>query len=286
MKSKVKKLLGAIAGTTVLAVTACNGPTPEKAFEACKDAENRYNAVAEKFEKAEKDGVLTDSLRAGFERESEALFEETKQKFADFFSRYIDTPFAQKIFAETRWVRRLNREQLETVINSAKDAVFRETETFKNAADRVKYMKQSTVGNEFINIAAKDTTGNVVELARFVGKGKYVLIDFWASWCPDCRVEMPRLISLYNDLKDSNFEIVGYSLDRKEDAWKKGIIDLGIPWPQMSDLSYWSSPGAQKYAVQWIPQYVLISPEGKIAERGLGIDELATKLKTLLQKEQ
>ena len=120
-------------------------------------------------------------------------------------------------------------------------------------------------------------------MANYVGKGKYVLLDFWASWCPDCRKEMPALVELYAACKDKNFEIVGYSLDKDKEAWKKGIEDLNITWPQFSDCDFWNSQGAKRYAVQFIPLTVLIDPEGNIIERGLNMDELKGKLDVLLK---
>ncbi|MDR2472377.1 MAG: TlpA family protein disulfide reductase [Tannerella sp.] len=249
--------------STLLSVVACKTETAEEAFKACEAAEKAYNDASEK--------------------DADKLFEDAKTAFAQFFAAHINTPFAQKIFAETRWVRRLNQNQLETVIGNVKDETFKQSADYLNAADRVKYMKASAVGNPFVNIVSRDTTGVEVQLSDIVGKGKYILIDFWASWCPDCRKEMPSLITLYDKFKGDKFDIVGYSLDRKAEVWKKGINDLLIPWPQMSDLEYWTSEGAKRYAVQWIPMTVLISPDGKIIARGLSVGELEEKLKGLLQ---
>ncbi|MDR1814758.1 MAG: TlpA family protein disulfide reductase [Tannerella sp.] len=260
----------------------CQETTPEAAFEKCIDAEKRYNAVSEKMEQARKDGSLTAQLETSLTKESDAMFEEAKAVFAGFFGKYINTPYGQKMFKESRWVRRLSMPQMEAVIGKVTDETFKNTDEYRNAADRVKYMKASAIGNPYINIVSCDTTGNAVELSQFVGHGKYVLLDFWAAWCPDCRKEMPQIVDIYNQFKDKNFEIVSYSLDRKEDAWKKGINDLNMSWIQMSDLDYWTSKGALFYAVQWIPTTILLSPEGKILERGLSPDKLKEKLKELL----
>jgi thiol-disulfide isomerase/thioredoxin len=241
--------------------TACNktkAVDPETAFQACADAEKAYES-----------------------QESDSLFEEAKKVYAAFFENYINTPYAQQVFSETKWTRRLNQEQLESVVNQVTDPAFKETEAYQNAANRLNAMKYTQPGYDYVNIVSKDPEGNAIELSEYVGKGKYVLLDFWASWCPDCRKEMPALVELYNTFKDRNFEIVGYSLDRKEEAWKKGIEDLNITWPQLSDCNYWESQGAKLYAVQWIPMTILINPEGKIIERGLSIDELLSKIDEL-----
>ncbi|MDR2805779.1 MAG: TlpA family protein disulfide reductase, partial [Dysgonamonadaceae bacterium] len=117
----------------------------------------------------------------------------------------------------------------------------------------------------------------------YAGKGKYVLLDFWASWCPPCRREMPALVELYNTYKDKNFEIVGYSLDETADDWKKGIEELHITWPQLSDCVKWKSIPVQTYDIHGIPNTVLIDPQGIIIAKGLRGEKLAEKLQELLQ---
>jgi len=262
---------------------ACKAKNPENAYQACIAAEEAYDAISEKFSKAAETGSIPAKEAAALEKTSEAVFEKTKAVFADFYKNNINTAFAQKIFSESKWTRRLNPDQLESVVNAVTDKAFKETDTYKNAADRLFRMKTTKPGNPYTNIVSINPQGNADELANYVGKGKYVLLDFWASWCPDCRKEMPALAELYAACKDKNFEIVGYSLDKDKDAWIKGIETLNITWPQLSDCGFWNSQGAQLYAVQFIPQTVLINPEGKIIERGLDLDALKEKLAGLLK---
>jgi peroxiredoxin len=238
---------------------ACNTKNPEKDFQACTAVEEAYS----------KNG-------------SDSLFEKAKAVYADFYKNNINTAFGQKIFSESKWTRRLNAEQLNLAVQAVTDTAFKETDAYKNAADRLFRMRTTVPGNLFTNIIAKDPEGNTIELANYAGKGKYVLLTFWASWCPDCRKEMPAIVELYAAYKNTNFEIVGYSLDKDKDAWKKGIETLNITWPQFSDCDYWNSQGAKLYAVQFIPQTILIDPEGKIIERGLDSNALKEKLAGLL----
>ena len=125
--------------------------------------------------------------------------------------------------------------------------------------------------------------GQNVKLSDYVGKGKVVLVDFWASWCGPCRREMPNLVEAYKQYKNKNFEIVGVSLDQNGDAWKAAIEQLNITWPQMSDLKYWNCEGAQLYAVSSIPHTVLIDGEGTIIARGLHGEDLQKKLAEVLK---
>ena len=271
-----------LLGFAILCI-ACNNNNPEKAYQACLTAEEAYNTFIDKYEQETQTGTLTEEAQLSLEKEFETLFENVKAVFADFYSKNINTAFGQKVFSESRWTRRLNPEQLESVVKAVTDEAFKETDEYKYAEDRLFRMKNSRPGNPYTNIVANDPQGNTVELANFVGKGKYVLLDFWASWCPDCIKEMPALVELYADYKDKNFEIVGYSLDKNLEAWINGIEIFNISWPQMSDCDYWNSQGAKLYAVQFIPQAFLISPDGTIIEKCLDVDTLREKLAELIK---
>jgi len=260
---------------------ACNSGNPEKDYQTCLVAEEAYNALTEKYRQEAE--TLTEDAKAAFNKESDALFENTKVVFADFYKKNINTAFAQNIFSESRWTRRLSPDQLELVIQAVTDEAFKETDAYKNAAERLLRMKNAQPGNQYTNIISFDPQGNADELANYVGKGKYVLLEFWASWCPDCVKDLPELVELYGTYKDKNFEIVGYSLDRNKDAWIKGIEKFNITWPQMSDCDYWDSQGAKLYAVQFIPLTFLINPEGKIVEKGLDVSILKEKLAELIK---
>lgn len=139
-------------------------------------------------------------------------------------------------------------------------------------------MKATAVGQKFTDFEMQTPEGKTVKLSDYVGKGKVVLVDFWASWCGPCRREMPNLVEAYAKYKNKNFEIVGVSLDQSADAWKEAIKKLNITWPQISDLKYWNCEGAQLYAVSSIPHTVLIDGEGTILARGLHGDELQEKI--------
>ena len=266
----------------VLVFIACKTKkNSEDDYQACMAAEDAYNTLVSKLEL--ESGTATEAEKANFEKELDALFENTKTVFTYFYKNNINTEFGQNIFTESRWTRRLNENQLETVVAAVTDESFKETDAFKNANDRLFRMKNTRPGNPYTNIVAKNPQGNTVELANYAGKGKYVLLNFWASWCPDCRKEMPALVKLYTAYQNKNFEIVGYSLDRTQDDWFKEIESLNITWPQLSDCDYWNSQGAKLYAVQFIPLFILINPEGKIIERGLDIDDLKEKLAKLIK---
>lgn len=149
--------------------------------------------------------------------------------------------------------------------------------------ENVEKMKATAVGQKFTDFEMKTPEGKSVKLSDYVGKGKIVLVDFWASWCGPCRREMPNLVEAYAKYKNKKFEIVGVSLDQNSKSWEDAINKLNITWPQMSDLKYWNCEGAKLYAVSSIPHTVLINEEGIIIARGLHGEELQEKLAEIIK---
>ena len=123
--------------------------------------------------------------------------------------------------------------------------------------------------------------GDSIALSDY--RGKYVLVDFWASWCGPCRQENPNIVRMYNRFKGKNFEILGVSLDKERAGWVKAIADDQLTWKQVSDLKFWDSIVTGLYAIQSIPATLLVDPDGKIIARNLRGPELEEKIASLLQ---
>ncbi|TFF34197.1 TlpA disulfide reductase family protein [Mucilaginibacter psychrotolerans] len=167
-------------------------------------------------------------------------------------------------------------ESLSADVKQSKDG-----KAFGDLLPKLKAVALGAVAPEF---AEADTAGKVVSLSSF--RGKYVLIDFWASWCGPCRAENPNVVKAYGKYKDKNFTIVGVSLDRStaKKAWLDAIHKDGLAWTQLSDLKFWDSKAAGLYGVRAIPQNFLIDPSGKIIAKNLRGDDLNDKLAELFGK--
>jgi thiol-disulfide isomerase/thioredoxin len=272
----MKKVVYAL-GLLMICIS-CNKPKND--YQIAQESEALLTQIEERYEKEEK--TLDAESLAQLEKEFEIQFEKVKADYTRFFENNINEAAGQEIFTTSVWTRRLSQEQLESILAKA-DPSFKETEIYKPHNERLYNMKTSIPGHPFKDIISEDPKGNEIKLSDYAGKGKYVLLDFWASWCPPCRAEMPRLVELYNTYKSKNFEIVGYSLDKDGEAWKAGIEQLNMTWPQMSDCGFWDSPAVKLYAVQSIPCVLLIDPDGKIIERGLAGEALSDKIAVLLK---
>ncbi|MFD2742933.1 MULTISPECIES: TlpA family protein disulfide reductase [Sphingobacterium] len=144
----------------------------------------------------------------------------------------------------------------------------------------LKALENSSVGKKAPSITQFDLEGSPYALSDL--QGQYVLVDFWASWCPPCRAENPKLVALYEEFKGKNFEILGISFDSEFENWAKAVKDDNLTWKHISDLQGWNNYASLIYGVKAIPQNILVDPQGIIIARNLHGDALRTKLMEVL----
>jgi peroxiredoxin len=218
-----------------------------------------------------------DSLDAEFDKLT--AIKNVKNK--KYLSENPASPIAMFIFRQFVGYD-INADEAEPVFLSLSEKL-RSGPAGKEMAEKIEIAKKTGVGRMAMDFTQNDTLGNPVSLSSF--KGKYVLIDFWASWCGPCRQENPNVVKAFNNYKEKGFTVLGVSLDQPnaKDKWMKAIHDDNLTWTQVSDLKFWGNAVAVQYGIQAIPQNFLIDPQGKIIGKNLRGEALNKKLETLFQ---
>ncbi|MBX6380961.1 MAG: AhpC/TSA family protein [Thermoflavifilum aggregans] len=169
--------------------------------------------------------------------------------------------------------------QILNKIYQSLDTSIRATRYGHQIFETLQIAQRTAIGQQAPDFTLPDTSGNPFSLSSL--RGKYVLVDFWASWCGPCRMENPHVVQAYQKYKNKNFTILGVSLDKDRESWLQAIHEDHLYWHQVSDLKYWNSAAAKLYGVQAIPANFLLDPQGKIIARNLRGDALDKKLATI-----
>lgn len=218
---------------------------------------------------------------------------ELNNRFRNYIIKYIDTSSEPVVamFA-LGYTRGIDPKELKTVVTGmAKrfpehQGVIGVVGQFNTLVDQPVAQPAPNVpavGSIAPDITMPDVNGKMFSLSEL--KGKYVLVDFWASWCGPCRGENPNLVEAYNKYKNQNFTVLGVSLDEDKDKWLKAIKDDKLAWKQISDLKQWSSAAVSLYGFDGIPYNVLLDPAGKIIATSLRGADLHNKLGEVLGRQ-
>lgn len=225
-------------------------------------------------------GVKVDSLtRAGFDQEFAALDVQNKNAVKEYIGKHPSSAGAAAIIYD-RFIAYPNfpvaTELFASLTKDAQQSVIGSSITKAIAIDA-----KTAKGKLAPAFSMADKDGKIVHLSDF--KGKYVLIDFWASWCGPCRKENPNVVAAYKKYHDKGFEIIGISLDSNKEAWLKAVDKDGLTWTHVSDLKGWQCATATTYGVKAVPASFLIDPNGKVVGKDLRGEELNKTLADLFK---
>lgn len=238
----------------------------------------QMNGLYKQFEEAGDD----EAKKKAIEDKADSLDKLQKKMYADFVTTHPNSPIALycvNVFAG--WD--INPE-LVAPLYAKLPATTHQSFSGKNLGDRIAIARKTAIGNVAPEFVQNDTLGNPVALSSF--RGKYVLVDFWASWCGPCRRENPMVVKAFQQFQAKGFTIVGVSLDQPgaKEKWMDAIHKDALTWTHVSDLKYWENEVAKQYGIRAIPQNFLLDPSGKIIAKNLNGETLEKKLTELFTK--
>jgi peroxiredoxin len=250
-----------------------------KLTEALKPINTRMRALSAEYSKAA--AAKDEPARKAAEDKMDALDKESKIVYRDFVTSHLQSPVA--VYAISQFAGwDIQVDAVEPLFNQL-PATARNSPGAKLLSEQIAIAKKTSVGREAMDFTQNDTLGIPVKLSSF--RGKYLLVDFWASWCGPCRRENPNIVKAYQAYREKGFHILGVSLDQPnaKDKWIKAIHDDNLTWTHVSDLKYWQNEVAQQYGIQAIPQNLLLDPQGKIIAKNLNGEQLQKKLGEILK---
>lgn len=267
------KLEGSISTSQKLELEALMKPVTAQIIKL-QDEYGARNEAGEFIKPLEERKVAADSIQK--------LIAKNKQINWDFVENHLDSFMGLYTFYVSVLDSKFDPMVVEPLFNRFSSAL-KSSPLGTRTMEKIEIGKRRQTGIMATDFTQEDINGKPFTLSSL--RGKYVLVDFWASWCVPCRKENPFLVKAYNEMKDRNFEIVGVSLDYPgaRSSWETAIKTDGLPWIHVSDLKCWKNEVAVMYGINSVPQNILIDPNGMIIAKNLRGEKLTQKLKELIK---
>ncbi|MDR0798204.1 MAG: AhpC/TSA family protein [Dysgonamonadaceae bacterium] len=225
------------------------------------------------------DNATDDSKIEELWTQVQPLMEKQRGLISAYVHENIQNPLGEEIFLN--YIELFSMDDIEAIVSEA-DEAFRSNPMIVEVLAEIAARKYSGMGASFLDFNLPDAQGKIIALSDYAGKGKYVLLDFWASWCTPCLKEMPAIRELYDQYKNKNLVIIGISLDENKTEWLNAVQKFKMSWIQLSDHEG-NNIASSLYRVTTIPHTVLIDPQGTIIAKDLRGEELNKQLAELLK---
>ena len=255
------------------------GTSQNDLLQSYQDEKNAFNKKSDAYFKTQKDTIKSPEQEMAISKETDKLNQEEVSIDKKFATNHVNSLVGTYVFMNSFYgLSTSEKEAIVELMNPETKNIKRVQEIIADIAIE----KKSAVGNKFIDFKLPGIHGDSIALSDLVGKTDFVLVDFWASWCGPCMKFLPELQAFYSKHKGTELEILGVSLDDNNEAWNSTVAVHKINWKLVSDLKGWKSKGPRVYAINSIPNTVLIDKSGKIVGKNLSIPEME---KLLLKKE-
>jgi len=240
---------------------------------------NQHQKEINKIWKEVEENKLKGDIQGARKKRQEAI-ERYSEVHVEFVKRNINSPVVLYALNEVAGWLEVDVVKAEPLYNMLSEQI-KQWPSAIQLNDRLETAKRTAIGEIAPDFSQPDTSGNHISLSSF--KGRYVLLDFWASWCGPCRKENPNLIKAYNNHRDKNFTILGVSFDKQgqRDKWVEAIRKDGLVWTQISELGGFENSAAKLYGIKGIPSNLVIDPNGKIIAKNLYGEDLTEFLSKL-----
>ncbi len=236
-----------------------------------QDMVTRYNEA-----KAKGDAGMMNAIQAEYQN----MDKEVKASLENFIKKHPKSAVSGYAIYFNYQNANVPPEDLERIVGLLDKSILT-TKYGKLAQEKLNQLRGTTIGYPAANFAQADPSGKLINLTDL--KGKYVLVDFWASWCGPCRAENPNVVSAFNKYKGKGFTVLGVSFDQNKDKWLQAIDADKLVWTQVSDLKGWGNEAGKLYGISSIPQNLLLDKEGKIIAKNLRGPELDAKLEEIIK---